>query len=214
SSILSTKTLTSLSLILLFSSFPIFLGGDHSITIPLVSAFSQTSPINFVMLDAHADLLDIFLDYRIGHANVLRRILEFENVHEVFLIGTRSLEKEELDMLSHPKINVWTVDEFHEHDLSRILSIIPNTRTYLSLDIDVVDPAFAPGTGIPDPGGITSYELLTLVREIMTQINVVGMDIVEYAPAQDVVADITGFLCVKTIFEALTGLKKRNFKSK
>ncbi len=192
-----------------YPTLPIFLGGDHSITIPLVAGFAHEAPTNIIMLDAHADLLDLFLGHRLGHANVLRRIIELPNLQKAYLIGIRSLEAEELEMLSHPKISAWTVDEFREQGISSILKAVNrDMRTYLTVDIDVVDPAFAPGTGIPDPGGITSYELLITIRELLTQVNVIGMDIVEYAPPEDI-ADITGFLCVKTIFEALAGLKRR-----
>ena len=196
----------------------IFLGGDHSVTIPLVAAFSRAAPGRFgvVHFDAHPDLCDVFEGHRWSHACTERRVLELPNVeprHLVF-VGLRSWVDEEMTFLAaHPEIGVHTARDVYRRGIEAVAEAVTAQledvdAVYLTLDIDGLDPAYAPGTGTPEAGGLSTRELLELLRVLFDRLPVRAMDIVEVAPPLDP-ADATSFAAAKAIYEAFGWIKHR-----
>jgi agmatinase len=196
----------------------LFLGGDHSVTIPLMAAFSQTvsGQAGVVHFDAHPDLGDIYDGHRWSHACTERRALELPNVapqHLVF-VGLRSWMAEELDFLqAHPEIGVHTARDVYcqgiEAVAEKVVSQLEGVEAvYFTLDIDGLDPAYAPGTGTPEAGGLSTRELLELLRVVFARLPVRALDIVEVAPPLDH-ADVTSFAALKVIYEVLGWVRGR-----
>jgi agmatinase len=198
--------------------FALFLGGDHSVTIPLVTAFSQvvTGQFGVVQFDAHPDLMNECDGHRWSHACTERRVLELPNVEPRHLafVGLRSWMGEERDFLAeHPEIGVHTARDVYRRGIEAVAQdVVAQLQgvdaVYFTLDIDGLDPACAPGTGIPEAGGLSTRELLELLRIIFTRLPVRAMDVVEVSPPLDC-ADITTFAAVKTIYEALGWVKQK-----
>jgi agmatinase len=187
-----------------------FLGGDHSVTIPLMRAFDRVAdgPFGIVHFDSHPDLADTYDGHRWSHACTERRALELpglEPQHLVF-VGLRSLMREEWDYLqAHPEIGYFTARQCYQRGIEAIarevverLGNVP--AVYFTLDIDGLDPAYAPGTGTPEGGGLTTRDLLELARIIFQELPVRAMDLVEVAPPLDC-ADITSLAALKIIYE-------------
>lgn len=183
---------------------PIFLGGEHLISYPLIKACFQHYPDLYVIhFDAHADLRLDYEGEEDSHATVMRKVAEMLGDGRIYQFGIRSGIKEEFDYAKqHTHM---FVDEIFPSLRDAVL-ILKNKPVYISLDIDVVDPAFAPGTGTPEPGGCTSKEILCAVRA-MSSLNVVGMDIVEVSPLNDQ-TDRTAILGAKLVREALLAYVK------
>lgn len=174
-------------------------GGEHLITYPLVQAMLEKYPdLSVIQLDAHADLRSRFTGTRFSHGTVMRRVIELLGPGRVYQLGIRSADEVELQ-------ETQGLSEVHFYKvfgpLRSILPRIGKRPLYLSIDIDVVDPAFAPGTGVPEPGGITSQELLDALSYIAGS-NVVGADLVEVAPAYDGTGQ-TGLLAAAVVRESL-----------
>lgn len=199
--------------------FALFLGGDHSVTIPLVAAFSRkvTGRFGVVHFDAHPDLMDEFEGHRWSHACTERRVLELPNVetrHLVF-VGLRSwIDDERAFLAAHPEIGVHTARDVYRRGIDAVAQdVIAQLggvdAVYFTLDIDGLDPAYAPGTGTPEAGGLSTRELLEFLRLLFAHLPIRALDIVEVAPPLDC-ADITSFAAVKVIYEVL-GWVKRGF---
>lgn len=172
--------------ILTAGAFPVLVGGDHAITFPTVQAFSR--PLNIVYFDAHLDFTDEYKGVRLSHDNPLRRVSELPFVRTITIIGVRGVlswanpywEAKEKGALIIPSL------ELHRYGVDAALSRIPVLGdTYVSIDIDVLDPAVAPGTGYPEPGGISYYELKQALLIIGRSAKVVGFDLVEVSPNFD-----------------------------
>ncbi|HEU4744203.1 MAG TPA: arginase family protein, partial [Anaerolineales bacterium] len=163
---------------------PIILGGDHSISIPVFQAQRERykdQRLGVLWVDAHPDLCDVFTDSRLSHACVLRRALEFGiEPQDVCLVGLRSWEDQEIDLIENGGLNVYTAALIAERGMKSVASSVYSKLSrcdavHISLDIDCLDPAFAPGTGIPDAGGLTSREVITLIKS-MQGLPLVGLD--------------------------------------
>jgi agmatinase len=189
----------------------LFLGGDHSVTIPLMQAFQRAvdGPFGVLHFDAHPDLCDLFEGHRWSHACTERRALELaglEPQHLVF-VGLRSFVAEEWEFVQeHPEIRYYTARQCYRRGIETICEEVVATlrdlpAIYFTLDIDGLDPAFAPGTGTPEGGGLATRDLLELVRIVFQRLPVRAMDVVEVAPPLDH-ADITSFAALKVIYEA------------
>lgn len=187
---------------------PIILGGDHSISIPVLQAQREKykdQRLGLLWVDAHPDLCDVFTDSQFSHACVLRRALESGyDPTEVCLVGLRSWEDQEIDLIENGGLNVYTAADVAEHGMKRIASRVRSKLSdcdaiHISLDIDCLDPAFAPGTGIPDAGGLTSRDVITLFKELQG-LPLVGLDLVEVAPPLDP-SEATIFAALKIIME-------------
>jgi agmatinase len=198
---------------------PIVLGGDHSISIPVLEAQRKRykdQRLGVLWVDAHPDLCDVFTGSRLSHACVLRRALEFGiEPQDVCLVGLRSWEDQEIDLIENGGLNVYTAALIAERGMRSVASSVYSKLSrcdavHISLDIDCLDPAFAPGTGIPESGGLTSREVLTLLKS-MQGLPLVGLDVVEVSPPIDP-SEATIFAALKIIMEyiALFAREKQN----
>ena len=181
--------------------FLVTLGGEHSITPPLVSAAARKYPgLSVLQIDAHADMRDAFMGTAHNHACAMRRALEYARVTQV---GIRSLSTEEAEVL--PRLNT-TV--FYDVDMRRnpkwidaVVETLEND-VYVSVDVDGLDPAIMPSTGTPEPGGLSWTEVTALIRATAHRRRIVGADFVELSPIPGLVAP--NFLVAKLIYKLLT----------
>jgi agmatinase len=189
-------------------SFLLSIGGDHSVTIPLARAFAAAhSRFGMVLLDAHPDLFDTYDGSKTSHACPMRRALEtgaLEPRH-LLILGTRSYHPAELAFMKEAGVRFVPARELVRMGMEaavelarRLLDGLP--AVYLTLDIDVADPACAPGTGAPVAGGLSSRQLLDLTRGLLEALPVRAMDVVEVAPPLDP-TDATLFLALQLAFE-------------
>jgi agmatinase len=181
--------------------FPLVLGGEHSITPAVVAAVAGKYPgLSVLQIDAHADLRESFMGTPHSHACAMRRTLEFARTTQV---GIRSLSTEEA--VAAPSLRTKIFYDFNmredPHWIDRIVDSLSDT-VYISIDVDGFDPAIMPATGTPEPGGLSWYEGLTLLRRVIERRTVVGCDIVELSPIPGNVAP--NFLCAKLIYKILT----------
>jgi agmatinase len=190
-------------------TIPMCVGGDHSILLPILRAIHAVhGPVGLIQLDAHSDTWDEYWGMKYSHGTPVRRAIEEGLLAEphILQIGLRGQLYDASDMDYARKHGVMTVtsEEFHEHGLSFVcekLKGFEGLPVYLSLDIDVVDPAFAPGTGTPQVGGLSSVQILGLVRALQG-LNFIGSDLVEVSPQFDS-AEITSLLAANLLFEQL-----------
>jgi agmatinase len=182
--------------------FPFLLGGEHLVSLPAIEQVAKRYS-NLVVLhfDAHADLREEYIGETHSHATVIRRAIDLIGGDNVYQFGIRSGTRDELKF-AKAHTNIF-MDQLLE-PLSRIVPKVKGYPVYVTLDIDVVDPAFAPGTGTPEPGGCTSKEIIQAIHMI-GDLNVVGMDLVEVNPMLDH-TDRTALLAAKLIREAILSL--------
>jgi agmatinase len=181
--------------------FPFVLGGEHSITAPVVGALAARHPgLSVLQIDAHADLRDSFMGTPHNHACAMRRVLEHARVTQV---GIRSLSPEEA--AAAPALATRIFYDFNMRQdpqwIQRVVDSLADT-VYITIDCDGLDPAIMPAVGTPEPGGLSWYETLTLLRRVMESRRVVGCDVVELCPIPGNVAP--NFLCAKLIYKILT----------
>lgn len=186
--------------IIMDGKIPFMMGGEHLVTLPCVKAAHEMygDDLLLVQFDAHADLREDYLGNPLSHAAVMRRCLDFLPAKNLYQFGIRSGTAEEFEMGS---VQCHLFPHEVIRPLRAALSGFGNRPIYITIDIDVVDPAFAPGTGTPEPGGITSREMIDAVMAFKGM-NVVGFDIVEIAPGLDQ-TDRTVVLGAKLIREAI-----------
>lgn len=172
------------------AAVPIFLGGEHSITPPIVEGLAQKSregALGVLVLDAHLDLRDEFGNTRYSHACVSRRILEKKGIGAFATIGIRSGCKEEFTFAKENGISYHTSREVFEKGIDYVLEgaleRLNCERLYLSIDLDALDPAFAPAVGNPEPFGLTSWDVSRVIERAASR--AVGLDINELTPAYD-----------------------------
>ena len=165
--------------------FPIFLGGEHSVTPPIVRAAAERYPnLSVLQFDAHADLRNAFAGEKNSHASAMRRVLEITPF--LTQVGIRSYSAEELqecpaqidDLITVPMLET---EAGLRKAMERILERLTGT-VYITFDIDAFDPSLAPATGTPEPGGMTWRQAITILYEVSRAKNVIGADIVEVAP--------------------------------
>jgi agmatinase len=170
-------------------ALPVVLGGDHSINIPCVSAFSDHGPVHIVQIDAHLDFVDERHGVRFGHGNPMRPAAEKPHVTGLSQIGIRNVSstaREGYEDARRMGSDVLSVRQFRNLGVDAVLERIPNGRRYyVTIDIDGFDPSIAPGTGTPSHGGFTYYEVLELLAGLVKRSPVVGIDLVEVAPDYD-----------------------------
>jgi len=160
------------------------LGGEHSITYGTYTSFSKET--GYVVFDAHYDLRDEFADIKLSHASYLRRIIEERGPENILHVGARAFVKEELEFLKENNIKTISDREIREGKGPQLLKDYVSTfdTIYSSFDLDVLDPAFAPGVGNPEAVGITSRELFDLISSF-EETKVTGVDIMELNPYHD-----------------------------
>jgi len=189
---------------------PLTAGGDHLTSLPVLRAIAERGPLGMIHFDSHTDLFHSYFDGTMfTHGTPFRRAVE-ENLLDpkrVIQIGIRGTQydREDLDFADSVGIRVVKIEEFFDRGIEDVMTearaIVGEKETYISYDIDFVDPAFAPGTGTPEVGGPNSYEALKVVREL-TGIKIVGADMVEVSPPFDPSSN-TAFLGVSVMFELL-----------
>lgn len=173
----------------------ISLGGEHTITLPVVKALSKNID-TLVVFDAHLDLRDEYLGSRLNHSTFLRRLLEAVNIN-VIHIGSRALSEDEVRYLTSER-RVKAIDVL---DYRRVNEIKSTGKVYISIDMDVLDPSYAPGVGNPEPLGLSPLQLLEALKHIIeVSDSVVGLDIVEVNPMVDM-NDVTSVLAAKIVWE-------------
>lgn len=188
---------------------PIMAGGEHTITKAAIDALP--SDLGLVSLDAHLDLRDEFLGKKLSHATFMRRIAERIGPTHIMEVGIRAFSKPELEYCNTGGIEVITPVEMRkapiEKTAQRVRAFLSKfTHAYVTVDIDVLDPAYAPGVGNPEPDGLSMSELLTIVQSAMGR-NIIGLDAVEVAPELD--SGQTAAACAKVIFEEVAALSVR-----
>ena len=200
---------------------PFILGGDHSIASADVKGIANVlghGKVSMIHFDAHADTGTDQWGSLVGHGVPMRRLIESGAVRgDKFLqLGLRGYwpDNETLNWMRDQKMRSYEMTEIHHRGMDVVLNESFKTLTegtegvFLSVDIDVVDPGMAPGTGTPEPGGMTSRELIEAVRRICTELPIVGVDIVEVSPAYDH-ADITSLLANRIVLEVLSSIALR-----
>ncbi len=201
----------------LTNKFPIFLGGDHSITIPLQRSFYQYCqnikkiPV-IIHLDAHPDICDEYDQSKYSHACTNFRSLEYGYLPEhLHLIGVRGFELQEVQYLNqHPEIHVYTATKILKEGIQPIIEQLKamyddRYAIYLSYDIDINDPAYAVGTGTPEAFGLPSIMVLELIIELFKNLPIAAFDIVEVSPSLDC-NNMTSWLALKTLYEVFAVL--------
>jgi guanidinopropionase len=191
----------------------ISVGGDHSTTLPVLRALKKKyGKLNFIHFDAHLDTYPAAWGCEYHHGAFARHAVEegLVDPKNMIQIGIRGplASGSDLDFVNKHQIKVVTVDDIREGSLQDFLKTLPKFSgpTYISYDIDCLDPAFAPGTGTPVPGGLTTYEVQKIMRALQVE-NVVGADIVEVSPPYDS-SQITGLAAVDAMFELMCLIAK------
>jgi agmatinase len=200
---------------------PVILGGDHSITWPCATAVADVhghGNVGIVHFDAHADTADIIDGNLASHGTPMRRLIESGAVPGTHFVqvGLRGYwpPKDTFQWMLEQGMTWHTMQEIWDRGVQAVLrdavdeALAAADKLYISVDIDVLDPAFAPGTGTPEPGGIPSTDLLRMVRQLCLEHDVVGVDVVEVAPPHDV-SDLTVNAAHRVVFEALGGMAAR-----
>jgi agmatinase len=181
--------------------FPIVLGGEHSITSPVVAAMAEKFPaVSVLQIDAHADLRESYMGTRFNHACAMRRVLEHARATQV---GIRSMSPEEAKAAPTLPTRIF-YDVNMRQDSNWIDRVVESLgeQVYITIDVDGMDPAIMPATGTPEPGGLSWYELLSVLRAVISARTVVGCDIVELSPLPGMAAP--NFLCAKLVYKILT----------
>jgi len=161
--------------------FPVFMGGEHTTTIPIVEAFDDIAVIS---IDAHLDYRETYLGMRYSHACVTRRIAEHVGLENVLVFGVRSISAEEKGDKMPRYVDAFTIRETGaERAFEKALDAVRKKRIFLTLDIDGIDPAFAPGTGTPEPFGLSPMEVKKCINMIGGRL--VGFDVTEVSPPYD-----------------------------
>ncbi|GAA5195132.1 agmatinase [Rugosimonospora acidiphila] len=200
-------------------AIPVVLGGDHSIALPDVTGVSRAhESVSVVHFDAHADTGEIEFGSLYGHGQPMRRLIESGAVRgDRFLqIGLRGYwpGPSILDWMAQHGMRSYEMSEIVARGLDECLSEAFAIATdgcdavFLSVDVDVVDPGMAPGTGTPEPGGLTARQLLDAVRRCCLELPVAGLDVVEVSPPYDH-AEITAYLGNRVVLEALSAIARR-----
>lgn len=201
---------------------PIILGGDHTITFPNAAGLARVhgnGEFALIHFDAHADTGNLQNGHLYGHGTPMRRLIDSGAVpgHRFVQIGLRGYwpEPEVMAWMAEQGMQTYRMDQISEQGLGAVIDEAVAYATqggvkgvFISVDVDVVDPGMAPGTGTPEPGGLTSRELLDSVRRLSRELEVLGADVVEVAPAYDQ-SEITAYLGNRVVLEILNGMAER-----
>ena len=199
-------------------ALPVVLGGDHSISEPDVRAVAaRHGPLGLVHFDTHTDTGTEVFGVEVSHGTPMYRLVRDGHVDggRYVQIGLRGYWPGERELAWQREHGITS---FFMHDVrelgirevvERTISTVGEGPVFLSVDVDVLDPAFAPGTGTPEPGGMTSLDLLWACRELASRLRLVGMDVVEVIPTGVGSADVTALVAERVVREALTGIAVR-----
>lgn len=198
---------------------PFTAGGDHSITLPILRAQKAATghPVSLLHFDAHFDTWEAYWGTkRYTHGTWVKRAYEegLVSLDNVFQVGIRSPLYNAEDVPNNAAIvhRTYTTEDVDVRGyapiMDELVSEIKGQPVYVSLDIDVLDPAFAPGTGTPEPGGLTSRELIHFLRELY-RLQVIGFDVVEVAPQYDHMGQVTALTAANALFEVMSAVARR-----
>lgn len=180
---------------------PVMIGGEHLVTLGAVRAVARKYPdLHVIHFDAHADLRDDYLGVTLSHATVLHRVWDIIGDGRIYQFGIRSGERSEFQW---GKDHV-TTQKFSFNGLAEVVEKLAGKPVYFTLDLDVLDPSVFPGTGTPEPGGVSFLELLEAIQQV-SQLNLVGCDINELSPVYDQSGASTAVAC-KVLRELLLAM--------
>jgi agmatinase len=187
---------------------PVFIGGEHTITFGVVQSLGKNTAL--VSFDAHLDLRHQYLGLTTSHTTFMRRIKEQVNPPKIVEIGTRAVSREELDYAKKSGIQFLTAHQIRDDGIAKTAETLDCIladckKIYLTIDFDVLDPAFAPAVQNPEPEGLDTSTFLDLLNRVCDH-HMVGFDLVEVAPHYD--RNITAIQAAKTIFEVLCCLER------
>ena len=184
-------------------SFPVVVGGDHAITFPVVRGFSKFAPLNIVHFDAHMDYSHDYQGVLYTHGSPIRRCRELPFVNHITSVGIHSVRRKPYEESQRDGSLVITATLFRQLGPQGVVDLIPESENlYVTLDIDVMDPSQAPGTGTPEVGGLYYQEMRDCLVALVARHNLVGFDLVEVAPPYDS-SEITSQLAAKFIVDIL-----------
>lgn len=179
--------------------FPVIIGGNHTVSIGSIKAFSETfKNLSVLQLDAHADLRQIYEGSEFNHACAMARAREFAPIVQV---GIRSMSAEEMPYLDRERI-FYSHELYYDKSLYRKALDKLSENVYITIDLDVFDPSLMPSTGTPEPGGPQYFELLHFLRDVIKNRNVVGFDVVELCPSAT--NKSPDFIAAKMIYQLLS----------
>jgi agmatinase len=198
--------------------FNLFIGGDHSVSIPLQKAFfdhwtSLGKIPAIIHIDAHPDFCDVYEESKYSHACTnFRAIDNGYKFEDITLIGIRGYEEQEIILFNkHPELEIIKASTILDNGIEIVKKLIDKYddryAVYLSFDIDAIDPSFAPGTGTPEAFGISSYDMLKMIQYFIEKLPIKTMDIVEVSPLLDI-NDVTSWTALKIIYEVFNSLNK------
>lgn len=183
---------------------PFMMGGEHLVTLGVVRAVAKKYPdLHIIHFDAHADLREEYLGAQLSHAAVLKRCWELVGDDRIFQFGIRSGDREEF---LWGKDHVFT-NKFNFNGLKETVESLKGKPVYFTLDLDVLDPSVFPGTGTPEPGGVTFNELRDAVELVCSSLNIVGCDVNELSPPYDP-SGISAAAACKIVREMLLALEQ------
>jgi agmatinase len=200
----TTKTFTTQ--VLAKGKIPIAIGGDHSITPGIIDAFPKD--IAVISLDAHIDFRQIYKNDIYNHACVIRRIADHIPIRNIAVLGIRSAEKQEYEQAQQQGLffrDAFTLEKIGiDTTIQQTKAHLQGKRIYLTLDIDVIDPAYAPGTSTPEPFGLTPRNTVEIIEAFSPQL--IGCDIIEVCPSYD--HGQTALLAAKLIQTCLSSIQR------
>jgi agmatinase len=175
--------------------FVIALGGEHTISYPLIKRLPQKE-LSILQIDAHADLKDEFDGSKLSHACVMRRISEFNK--NITQVGIRALDKDEADYIKKYKINTFFAHE--KFNIKKILKTLKK-NVYVTIDLDGFDPSIIPDVGTPEPAGLQFKQVTDLLKEVFKHRNVVGADVVELCPTKN--SELSAYSSAKLVYKLI-----------
>jgi agmatinase len=190
---------------------PVIIGGEHTITLGVLKGLSnKVSKTAVLSFDAHLDLRDEFMGLRLSHTTFMRRLNEQLKPVKILEVGTRAVCREELEYTEKAGIDFITAQQIRRDGIKQTLKVLKQKladvkSVYVSVDMDVLDPAYAPAVQNPEPDGLESHTLLDILCSVCDK-RVVGFDVVEVAPNYD--HGISAIQAAKVVFEALCSIEK------
>lgn len=187
---------------------PVTIGGDHSLTRDVLGAIQSVEgkKLSLLYFDAHPDFVSSARDY---YGSVLTDSAGYVDFEKSMTIGTRAAEPEEIENARRAGLQIVTPIDIVEHGVHKvaemILAKVKGSRTYVSIDLDCVDPASAPGVSVPSPGGLTTADMLYLLTRVMKESDIAGFDIVELSPDYDL-NNMTAYLAARIMSECIASL--------
>jgi agmatinase len=184
-------------------AIPFSLGGDHSITFPIIRALAEKfTELTIIQFDAHGDLYDELDGNKYSHACPFARIMEDKLAGRLIQIGNRTLTRHQKEQADRFEVEIHPMNRF-----DREMKIETDAPVYITFDMDVFDPAFAPGVSHHEPGGLSVRDALTVIQSL--DVNIVGADVVEYNPDRDI-NGVTSMVAAKIVKEIASKILKAN----